>query len=77
MFRSRVAEGFGRKSDKDFANFLYMAKGSSMEAISHLYVALDQNYISKDDFDQLRDSFENVARMLINLIKYLESNPKR
>jgi four helix bundle protein len=38
---ANIAEGFGRHSDKEFANFLNMAHGSTSETQSHLYVALD------------------------------------
>src|SRR5213078_231745 len=42
---SNVAEGFGRKSSKDFAHFLDVARGSGLEVQSLLYVARDLNYI--------------------------------
>ncbi|HYE64076.1 MAG TPA: four helix bundle protein, partial [Pyrinomonadaceae bacterium] len=42
---ANIAEGFGRHSDKEFANFLNMAHGSVSEVQSHLYVALDLEYI--------------------------------
>jgi four helix bundle protein len=42
---ANIAEGFGRHSDKEFANFLNMAHGSASETQSHLYVALDLGYI--------------------------------
>lgn len=40
---ANIAEGFGRRSDKEFANFLNIAHASAAEAQSHLYVALDLN----------------------------------
>ena len=73
---SDIAEGFGRRTNKDFANFLYRSKGSAMETISHLYIALDQDYINKDKFDSLCNGYKEVIKMLIGLIRYLESNPK-
>ena len=44
---ANIAEGFGRRSDKEFANFLNMAHGSATEVQSHLYVALDLIYIDE------------------------------
>lgn len=52
---SNVAEGFERDGDKEFVNFLSIAKGSAGETRSLLYVALDQNYISEHEFHSLRD----------------------
>jgi len=50
---SNVAEGFARNSDKDFAHFLDVARGSAMEVQSLLYVALDVGYIEKNEFERL------------------------
>jgi four helix bundle protein len=44
---ANIAEGFGRRSDKEFANFLNMAHGSATEVQSHLYVALDLIYLDE------------------------------
>ena len=44
---ANIAEGFGRKSRKEFANFLNMAHGSAAELQSHLYIALDIGYIDR------------------------------
>ena len=73
---ANIAEGFGRKTNKDFAKFLYTSKSSAMETISHLYVSMDQNYTTKDLFSSLEKGYEKVIKMLVNLIKYLESNPR-
>lgn len=74
---ANIAEGFGRRTNKDFAGFLYTAKGSAMEAISHLYVALDQSYITQDQFDTLHAGYGEVTSKLVGLIRYLESTPDR
>ena len=50
---ANIAEGFGRRSDKEFANFLNMAHGSATEVQSHLYVALDLTYVSDGVFAEL------------------------
>jgi four helix bundle protein len=72
---ANIAEGFGRRTNKDFANYLYTAKGSSMEMISHMYVVLDQKHIEKEKFESIKLGYEQVIKMLINFIRYLESNP--
>ena len=50
---SNIAEGFGRKSNKDFAHFLDVSRGSALEVQSLLYVALDICYIAEDEFNRL------------------------
>lgn len=43
---ANVAEGFSRKGNKEFIQFLFIAKASGAELQSHFYVALDQKYIN-------------------------------
>lgn len=43
---ANIAEGFGRESNKEFVHFLSYASSSNIELQSHLYVALDQKYIT-------------------------------
>lgn len=50
---SNIAEGFERSGTGEFAQFLAIAKGSAGEVRSQLYVALDQNYLPKDEFRSL------------------------
>jgi four helix bundle protein len=61
---SNVAEGFARKSDRDFARFLDMARGSCSEVQSLLYVALDVGHISQQQFDQLYESADVTAGLI-------------
>ena len=64
---ANIAEGFGRKSDKEFANFLNIAHGSAYEAQSHLYLAFDLDYISQETFNDIYSALEEVCRMLFAL----------
>lgn len=66
-----IAEGFGRRSDKEFANFLNMAHGSAAECQSHLYVALDLGYLSEEVFKNLYSNFEECSKMVISLSHHL------
>jgi four helix bundle protein len=68
---ANVAEGFSRKSDKEFSQFLFIAKSSAAELQSHVYVALDQGYIEEADFERLYDDLDHTSRMVSNLIKHL------
>jgi four helix bundle protein len=70
---ANIAEGFSRKSNKEFSHFLFIAKSSAAELQSHAYVALDQGYIDKSDFSALYDSLDHSSRMISNLIKHLRT----
>jgi len=70
---ANIAEGFIRKSNKEFTQFLYIAMSSSAEVRSHLYVAMDLGYIDKGTFESMYDQADKVGRMISNLIKYLRS----
>jgi len=74
---ANIAEGFIRRSDREFTQFLYIAMSSSAEVRSHLYVALDRGYIDEADFDTIYDQADKVGRMISNLIKYLRSLQKK
>jgi len=61
---SNLAEGFDRAGRSEFHQFLVIAKGSSAEVRSHLYVALDVGYISQDEFEQTIMQVEELARII-------------
>ena len=73
---SNIAEGFSRRSTKEFTQFLFIAKGSSAELQSQLYVALDQGYISKNKFSDLYVKSDEVARLISGFLQYLLSKDK-
>jgi four helix bundle protein len=68
---SNIAEGFERCSDKEFHRFLYIAKGSAGEVRSQLFVALDLEYLTSEEFSNLRLKAEEVAKALSGFITYL------
>jgi four helix bundle protein len=78
---ANIAEGHGRRTHTEFANFLNIARGSATETQSHLYVALDLNYLSQQDFSELYEMLEEVSKMTVALSQYLRNamsrdNPK-
>lgn len=68
---SNIAEGFARKSDREFAHFLDIAKGSATEVQSLLYVALDVGFIAHDEFDRLYRLAAETAALISGLTSYL------
>lgn len=69
-----IVEGCGRYTDKDFAHFLDTSLGSINESDYCCYVALESNYISKEEYDLANKLCNEVRAMLINFIKYLRNN---
>jgi len=70
-----IAEGFERGSNKEFANFLNIAKGSAGEVRSILYILLDNHYIDQKQFDDTKKSILEVSCHLANFRKFLLRNP--
>jgi four helix bundle protein len=68
-----IAEGIQRGSNKEFAQFLNISKGSAGEVRSALYAALDENYLTQVQFEHLRDRSLSVSRRCSKLITYLQN----
>lgn len=68
---ANIAEGHGRRSNAEFANFLNLARGSTLEVQSHLYIAVGLEYITKEEFDSLYGSLTEISRMILSLARYL------
>jgi four helix bundle protein len=70
---SNLAEGFSRRSHKEFVQFLFISKSSAAEVQSQLYVALDQGYITQPDFYVVYEQVEIVSKMASSFISYLNA----
>jgi four helix bundle protein len=68
---NNIAEGFERKSNNEFKQFLFIAKGSCGEVRSMLYLAKELNKISDNDFESLFALSEEISKILSGLIKTL------
>jgi len=71
---SNIAEGFERESEAEFARFLMIAKGSCGEARAQLLIALDQRYVTKEQFLTFSARSKQVSAGLANLARYLRNS---
>ncbi len=68
---NNIAEGFERQTNNEFRYFLFVAKGSSAEVRSMLYLAKDLESISDDNFKKLQEMTIEISKLLSGLIKKL------
>jgi len=68
---ANIAEGFGRNSRKEFMRFLCIANGSALEVQSHLHVASELGYITREEFDRCYQHLHSISRLIGGFIHYL------
>ena len=69
-----IAEGSGKATNKDFANFISIAIGSLIETDTSLKIAIDLEFIAEDDYAKIDKLMEKTYFKLIGLHKYLKNN---
>jgi four helix bundle protein len=72
-----IAEGFERGGKNEFIQFLSISKGSAGEIRSQFYRSLDQQFISKEKFQELYDMAEEIGKMIEGLMSYLRDSDYR
>ena len=70
---NNIAEGAGRKSKKDFIQFVHIASGSLNEAESLLYLCFRLNFITMDTHKELEEDIKRLGRLIGGLLRYLKS----
>lgn len=70
---SNIAEGFDRRTTKEFISFLIIARASVSEVQNDLYISLDLNYINTEKFQTNYDYAQKIAKLVNGLITYLKS----
>lgn len=74
---SNIAEGFDRGTNKEFIQFLIIARGSVSEVKSLCYAALDLGYIDRDDFKKILERCLKLTNFLNGFIRYLKQSPRK
>ncbi|NLW24117.1 MAG: four helix bundle protein [Clostridia bacterium] len=71
---SNIAEGVGSNSKVNFKRMLYIARGSLLETRYHLILARVLNYINRSVYEDLKNKYDEVGKMLNSLIKSLDED---
>ena len=70
---NNISEGFERRTKKDFAHFLDLAKGSAGEVRSMTFAAEDVGILRKSDAERLRSEYEILSRRIAGFQKHLRA----
>ncbi len=74
---ANIAEGFDRASNKEFVQFLVIARGSVSEVKSHAYAGMDLGYFDGDTFTCISGRCTKLINLLNGFIRFLRSTDRK
>ena len=74
---SNIAEGYGRKSSKEYAQFYSIAYGSGLELETQIIIARELGFANNEDFGKVELLLEEVLKMLNSMISKMKLNASR
>lgn len=69
---ANISEGYGRHHHQENLQFCRTARGSLSETLDHLITALDEAYLSDNEYGELRAKLEDAWKVLNGYIAYLK-----
>jgi four helix bundle protein len=69
---ANIAEGAGRKTQKEFAQYLHISQGSAFELETHLLLSLELNYIHDKDLEIIIEPLHKLQKQITHLIEKLK-----
>ncbi len=74
---ANIAEGYGRFHYQENMQFCRQSRGSLEETKDHAYTALDENYISKEEFDAFLEKYEKCLKLLNGYLSYIKTEKEK
>lgn len=74
---ANIAEGFERGGNAEFIQFLSVAKGSAGEVEAQLYIALDQGYVTQEEFKAIEAQIRSTKKLISGFMEYLRESDLR
>ncbi len=71
---SNIAEGFGRGGNREFLQFLSIAKGSLYELKTQLVIAFEIGYINEIEYNKLKNDAEEIGKLITGFMNYLNKS---